>query len=49
MKTSEDLGLSGIHYVMFVSYSLTFLIWGGFVTASGVMSIYYFSKYIPSS
>ncbi|WP_367834374.1 MFS transporter [Vulcanisaeta sp. JCM 16159] len=46
MKTSEDLGLSGIHYVMFVSYSLTFLIWG-FVTASGVMSIYYFSKYIP--
>ncbi|WP_054842396.1 MFS transporter [Vulcanisaeta distributa] len=46
MKASENLRLSGIHYVMFVSYSLTFLIWG-FVTTSGVMSIYYFSKYIP--
>ena len=46
MKTAENPKLSGIHYIMFMSYSLTFLIWG-FVTTSGVMSIYYFSKYIP--
>jgi Major Facilitator Superfamily. len=31
---------------MFLSYSLTFLIWG-FVTTSGVMTLDYFSKYIP--
>lgn len=46
-EATKNLRLSGIHYVMFFSYSLTFLIWGGFVTTSGVMSIYYFSKYIP--
>ncbi|ADN51671.1 MFS transporter [Vulcanisaeta distributa] len=45
-EATKNLRLSGIHYVMFFSYSLTFLIWG-FVTTSGVMSIYYFSKYIP--
>ncbi len=38
--------LSRIHYIMFTSYSLTFLIWG-FVTTSGVMTLDYFSKYIP--
>ncbi len=37
---------SGIHYAMFMSYSLTFLMWG-FVTTSGVMTLYYFSSYIP--
>ncbi|MFP3237351.1 MAG: MFS transporter, partial [Vulcanisaeta sp.] len=43
---SSETKLSGIHYVMFLSYSLTFLIWG-FVTTSGVMTLDYFSKYIP--
>ena len=43
---SNETKLSGIHYVMFLSYSLTFLIWG-FVTTSGVMTLDYFSKYIP--
>lgn len=46
MSAPEGIKLLRIHYIMFVSYSLTFLIWG-FVTTSGVMSIYYFSKYIP--
>jgi MFS family permease len=32
--------------MMFLSYSLTFLIWG-FVGTSGVMTLDYFSKYIP--
>ncbi|MGC8606474.1 MAG: MFS transporter [Vulcanisaeta sp.] len=45
-KSSRGPGLSGTHYVMFMSYSLTFLIWG-FVTASGVMTLYYFSNHIP--
>jgi MFS family permease len=43
---SSETKLSRIHYVMFLSYSLTFLIWG-FVTTSGVMTLDYFSKYIP--
>lgn len=43
---SSETKLSGIHYVMFLSYSLAFLIWG-FVTTSGVMTLDYFSKYIP--
>jgi MFS family permease len=43
---NSETKLSGIHYVMFLSYSLTFLIWG-FVTTSGVMTLDYFSKYIP--
>jgi MFS family permease len=41
-----EVKLSRIHYVIFLSYSFTFLIWG-FVTTSGVMTLDYFSRYIP--
>ncbi len=42
----DEVKLSRIHYVIFLSYSFTFLIWG-FVTTSGVMTLDYFSRYIP--
>ena len=44
MNRSSEL--RGVHYLIFASFALGFLIWG-FVSTSGIMTIDYFKDYIP--
>lgn len=46
MNNSGGQGLRRVHYLLFTSFALGFLIWG-FISTIGIMTINYFRDYIP--